>query len=140
MTNSGGTGGRSQHLSNIVTEGWLKAFVGVTDNDWFFFLSGLPGIDEVNFWQPSGGTSFRALDTGEPFLFKLHSPDDYIVGDGLFAHSTVLPVSLAWEEFENGGDYYAMHGRLLHLPAQEKLRPASEFITWHNENVFKRSF
>jgi len=32
----------------------LKAFVGVTDNDWFAFTAGLPGIDEVNFWQPSG--------------------------------------------------------------------------------------
>jgi len=30
----------------------LKAFVGVTDNDWFAFLAELPGIDEVNFWQP----------------------------------------------------------------------------------------
>jgi hypothetical protein len=31
----------------------LKAFVEVTDNDWFAFLAGLPEIDEVNFWQPS---------------------------------------------------------------------------------------
>ena len=30
----------------------MKAFVGVTDYDWFAFLSQQPGIDEVNFWQP----------------------------------------------------------------------------------------
>jgi len=30
----------------------MKGFVGVTDNDWFAFLSQQPGIDEVNFWQP----------------------------------------------------------------------------------------
>lgn len=24
----------------------MKAFVGVTDNDWFAFLAGLPGIDD----------------------------------------------------------------------------------------------
>ena len=30
----------------------MNAFVGVTDNDWFAFLSQQPGIDEVNFWQP----------------------------------------------------------------------------------------
>jgi putative restriction endonuclease len=30
----------------------LKAFVGVTDFEWFAYLSSLPGIDEVNFWQP----------------------------------------------------------------------------------------
>jgi hypothetical protein len=30
----------------------MKGFVGVTDNDWFAFLSQQPEIDEVNFWQP----------------------------------------------------------------------------------------
>lgn len=86
----------------------MKAFVGVTDNDWFFFLSGLPGIDEVNFWQPSGGTPFRALNTGEPFLFKLHSPYDYIVGGGFFAYSNICPVSLAWDAFKekNGANSF----------------------------------
>jgi len=29
----------------------MKGFVGVTDNDWFAFLSQQPGIDEANFWQ-----------------------------------------------------------------------------------------
>ena len=77
----------------------LKAFVGVTDFEWFTYLSSLPGIDEVNFWQPGGKQRFRTLSPGEPFLFKLHSPRDYIVGGGFFAHSTILPVSLAWDAF-----------------------------------------
>jgi len=29
----------------------MKAFIGVTDNDWFAFLSQQPWVDEVNFWQ-----------------------------------------------------------------------------------------
>lgn len=29
----------------------MKGFIGVTDNDWFAFLSQQLGIDEVNFWQ-----------------------------------------------------------------------------------------
>jgi len=29
----------------------MKGFVGITDNDWYAFLSQEPGIDEVNFWQ-----------------------------------------------------------------------------------------
>jgi putative restriction endonuclease len=41
------------------------------------------------------------------------------------------------EEFENGRDYYAMHGRSLYLPPDRKLRPGSQFIEWHNENVFR---
>jgi putative restriction endonuclease len=77
----------------------LKAFVGVTDFDWFTFLSALPEIDEVNFWQPGGGHRFQSLSPGEPFLFKLHSPRDYIVGGGFFAHNSILPLSLAWDAF-----------------------------------------
>jgi putative restriction endonuclease len=77
----------------------MKAYVGVTNNDWFAFLSRQPDIDEVNFWQPSGKTLFRALSPREPFLFKLHAPHHYIAGGGFFAHSTILPVSLAWEAF-----------------------------------------
>jgi hypothetical protein len=60
----------------------LKAFVGVTDFDWYTFLSALPEIDEVNFWQPGGSHHFQSLSPGEPFLFKLHSPRDYVVGGG----------------------------------------------------------
>jgi len=77
----------------------MKGYVGVTDNDWFQFLSAQPDIDEVNFWQPGGKAQFRALDPGDPFFFKLHSPLNFIVGGGFFAHSTILPVSLAWEAF-----------------------------------------
>ena len=37
----------------------MNEFVGVTDNEWFEFLSKQPGIDEVNFWQPGGISWFR---------------------------------------------------------------------------------
>jgi len=58
-------------------------------------------VDEVNFWQPSGNQQFRALQVGEPFLFKLHSPEDYIVGGGFFSHFTILPAIFAWQAFGN---------------------------------------
>jgi putative restriction endonuclease len=77
----------------------MKAYIGITDYDWFRSLSSIPGIDEVNFWQPSGNSKFRALNPGELFLFKLHSPKNFIVGGGFFAYSTIIPVSLAWESF-----------------------------------------
>jgi putative restriction endonuclease len=70
---------------------------------------------EVNFWSP-GGANFRALQPGELFLFKLHSPRDYIVGGGVFAHAMTLPCSLAWETFgpANGaGDLAQMRSRIL---------------------------
>jgi putative restriction endonuclease len=77
----------------------VRAYVAVTDLDWFRFLAFKPELDEVNFWQPGGSRRFQALDPGELFLFKLHSPDDFIVGGGLFAHWSRLPTSLAWESF-----------------------------------------
>jgi putative restriction endonuclease len=76
----------------------LRLFVGITDRDWYELLRQLPGLDEVNFWAP-GGTAFKALSPGELFLFKLHAPDHYIVGGGVFAYSNSLPCSLAWETF-----------------------------------------
>ena len=55
------------------------AYVAVTDSDWFDTLSAQGALDEVNFWQPNASTAFRALKAGAPLLFKLHSPDNYIV-------------------------------------------------------------
>jgi HNH endonuclease len=72
--------------------------VGVTDKDWFESVGRLYA-DEVNFWQPSGSREFRALLPGEPFLFKLHSPDNFIVGGGYFVRYSALPASLAWDAF-----------------------------------------
>lgn len=84
--------------------GGVKAFVAVTDTDWFNFLRARPELKEVNFWQPGGGRNFRALDPGQPLLFKLHYPQNFIVGGGFFATFSILPLSLAWETFgpQNG--------------------------------------
>jgi putative restriction endonuclease len=76
----------------------LKLFVGITDRDWYELLRQMPHLDEVNFWAP-GGTPIKALNPGEMFLFKLHAPHHFIVGGGMFAYSSILPCSLAWETF-----------------------------------------
>jgi putative restriction endonuclease len=76
----------------------MKLWVGVTDEDWFSLLSRVRP-DEVNFWQPSGTRTFRALQPGELFLFKLHSPKNFIVGGGHFVRYSTLPASLAWDAF-----------------------------------------
>lgn len=83
----------------------MKLYVGVTDNDWFRFLSEKQP-DEVNFWRPGGGREFRAIPPGAPFLFKLHSPLNFIVGGGYFLRHSALPLSIAWRAFgeKNGTD------------------------------------
>ena len=51
----------------------INLVIAVTDGDWFEMLRQQPNLGEVNFWAPSAG-SFRALQPGELFLFKLHAP------------------------------------------------------------------
>ena len=83
----------------------MKLYVGVTDNNWFDFLSRITP-DEVNFWRPGGIRTFKAILPGAPFLFKLHSPLNFIAGGGFFVKHSVLPLSLAWKAFgeKNGTD------------------------------------
>ncbi|HZB90261.1 MAG TPA: HNH endonuclease [Stellaceae bacterium] len=86
----------------------VNLVVAVTDRAWFEYLRALQAPAEVNFWAPSA-RSFRALQPGELFLFKLHAPDEFIVGGGIFAHADDLPCSLAWESFRdlNGAASFA---------------------------------
>lgn len=77
----------------------MFGYVGVTDKDWYGFLSSQAALDEVNFWQPSGGRAFRAIESGEPFFFKLKSPYNAIAGFGYFVRHSILPAWLAWEAF-----------------------------------------
>jgi putative restriction endonuclease len=77
----------------------MKVWVGVTDRSWFEHLAALKP-DEVNFWRPSGPGEFHVLQPGEPFLFKLKSPNNFVVGGGYFVRYSRLPLSLAWAAFE----------------------------------------
>lgn len=92
----------------------MKLWVGVTDRNWFEFLRARQP-EEVNFWQPSAKRRAAVLEAGAPFLFKLHSPHNFIVGGGFFVRYSVLPARLAWEAFGlNNGvpDYAALRRRV----------------------------
>ena len=91
----------------------MKFYIGVTDNSWFRFLA-KNRPDEVNFWRPSG-RGFGAVPIGAPFLFKLHSPLNFIVGGGFFVRSQVLSLALAWDVFgeKNGADTLTEFRRLI---------------------------
>lgn len=84
----------------------MKFFVAVTDNEWFHYLARFQP-DEVNFWNPSG-SPMKNLQVGELVLFKLHRKD-YITGGGWYVQFSQLPLSIAWEAFQqkNGVDSYS---------------------------------
>ncbi len=102
----------------------MRVYVGVTDRDWYAHLGRLKArlelggdrLDEVNFWQPSGNRVFKSLTEGDLFVFKLHSPENFIVGGGVFATAKLLPSTLAWDAFgeKNGaGSFEEMQKRIL---------------------------
>ncbi len=99
----------------------MRFYVAVTDNRWFANLARLRP-DEVNFWRPSG-TGFGALEPGELFLFKLHSPLNVIAGGGFFVRFERLPLWLAWDAFgaKNGA---ATLEELLVLVSSHRRDPA----------------
>ena len=100
----------------------VRLIVAVTDGDWFAHLRRLPGLAEVNFWAPSAA-SFKALEPGELFLFKLHAPNNFIVGGGVFAYANVLPCSLAWDAFGEANGATTLLQMRLRIAKYRKARP-----------------
>ena len=87
----------------------MRLFVAVTDSEWFSLHAAKSGLDEVNFWRPSPDATFKALQPGELLLFKLHSPDNFIVGGGFHTKFLQLPVNLAWDTFREANGVTSLH-------------------------------
>src|SRR5690606_24880613 len=82
----------------------MRAYIANTDYDWYRHLARLAsqpgGLDEVNFWRPSGKQVVSYLDFGDPFVFKLKKAHHHaIVGFGLWVAFARLAVQEAWETF-----------------------------------------
>lgn len=76
----------------------MKFYLGVTDTEWYNHLR-MVNPEDINFWQPGGTSSFKVLERGAPFLFKLKSPLNAIGGVGFYASHSFLPLSIAWDYF-----------------------------------------
>lgn len=82
----------------------MRAYVGITDFQWYEFLRARPYLDEINFWRPgSEGSRFGVISAGEPFLFKTHSGHgSMLVGGAFLSGYERMRVSRAWELFGEG--------------------------------------
>lgn len=107
----------------------VRLIVAVTDGDWFNQLRQQQNLAEVNFWSPSD-SSFRALQPGELFLFKLHSPNNFIVGGGVFAHANSMPCSLAWEAFKEANGARSLSEMRTRIAKYRRVKPdeRSDFV------------
>jgi putative restriction endonuclease len=82
----------------------LRAYVGITDHEWYAFLRARPHIGEINFWRPgSEGSRFAVISSGEPFLFKTHTRHgSLLVGGAFLSGYERMRVSQAWALFGEG--------------------------------------
>jgi putative restriction endonuclease len=119
----------------------MKIYLGVTDNDWYHYLSRIQPED-INFWQPGGGTNFKVLQPGAPFLFKLKSPINKVAGVGFFSSHTRLPMNMAWDIFgdRNGCDSFGKFQQMILQYRTDKanLNPHIGCIVLTNPVFFKR--
>ena len=107
----------------------MNLFLGVTDPDWYDFLRAAQPA-EVNFWRP-GGQNFRALQPGEPFLFKLKAPYNAVGGGGFFVRMTRLPRTLVWDVFgqKNGTpDFQTLARKIRGLRGDEERNPHIGYV------------
>ena len=121
----------------------MQYFIANTDKDWYDFLVE-ENVNELNFWQPSGHTSSRAISYGLPFLFKLKAPINKIAGVGFFICHSFLPISIAWDFFgkSNGTNSFSEFEKLIfRYRAKDKynLDPLIGCITLTDPVFFKKS-
>ncbi|MBE7172692.1 MAG: HNH endonuclease [Williamsia sp.] len=119
----------------------MKIYVGVTDYNWYQYLSKI-NPEDVNFWQPGGNTEFKVLLPGAPFLFKLKSPYNAIGGVGFFSSHTRLPMNMAWDVFanRNGCIAYSQFQQMILQYRKDKLNtnPTIGCIVLTNPIFFKQ--
>lgn len=119
----------------------MKIYLGVTDNNWYHYLSRIQPED-INFWQPGGNASFKVLSPGAPFLFKLKSPLNKIGGVGFFSSQTFLPINIAWDVFDerNGCGAFDQFRQMIlqYRTDKENRNPAIGCIVLTNPVFFKQ--
>lgn len=71
-------------------------YLANTDHDWFDFLKAKQPLEEVNFWKPSHQT-FKAIQEGELFAFRLTAPRDVVAGYGILVSSLNVTIQFAWD-------------------------------------------
>jgi putative restriction endonuclease len=95
----------------------------------------LPALDAAHI-RPYGSGGEHEPQNGLLLRRDVHSLFDAgyvtVTPDYRFAVSRKIR-----EDYENGRDYYALHGRPIELPSRNEAKPAPDVLRWHNEQVFR---
>ncbi|MHB9315005.1 HNH endonuclease [Fusobacterium polymorphum] len=122
-------------------------YVGITDTNWFSLLkedynNGSLG-KQVNFWT-SGTKKFKAIESGDLFLFKLHNKkstgeNGEIVGGGYFSYYDKMTIPDTWKKYGRGNGRESLDSMMKSLKGiQEKnnMQSSIEIGCIILENVF----
>lgn len=97
----------------------------------------LPALDAAHI-KPYGDNGPHQVSNGLLLRADIHRLFD----SGYITITPNLQVEVSRhlkEEFSNGREYYALHGRpLIVLPQQIRDKPNREFVEWHNDKVFRK--
>ncbi len=93
-----------------------RYIIANTDPNWLSYLEAT-APREVNFWRP--GAPPMNVTPGTPWFYKLRGS------------------SQIRERYENGRDYYALEGRSIRLPVNERQRPLLEHLDYHSSEIFQ---
>lgn len=101
----------------------MRAWVAVTNLEWYDFLRARPGLPLVNFWKPSAAP-FRAVEEGEDYIvFKAKRPLNRVVGGGVYGGYATSRLLDAWMMFgdTNGAAMLADLTRLTGKAPEEQI-------------------
>jgi len=94
----------------------------------------LPVLEAAHI-KPYADHGEHRVDNGLALRSDVHRLFDrgYVTvdGEGRFVVSARLK-----QDYDNGREYYAMHGRQIAVPDALALRPREEALAWHREHVF----
>jgi putative restriction endonuclease len=112
----------------LVTDGYERrcAFTGERT---------LPALDAAHI-RPFSVIKEHRLDNGLLLRKDLHALFDR----GYVTVTPQLRIEVSKrikEEFDNGREYYRLHGQEMRAPAAIGMHPSSESLVWHNEKIFK---
>ena len=95
----------------------------------------MPALEAAHI-KPYGESGRHEISNGLLLRRDIHAlfDDGYVTVD---SDSSFVVSRRIREEFENGRDYYALHGRTIAPPVSEAAKPDPAMLEWHNEHRFK---
>ncbi|HLB27794.1 MAG TPA: HNH endonuclease, partial [Dehalococcoidales bacterium] len=95
----------------------------------------LPALDAAHI-KPYSESGEHAVSNGILLRRDLHALFDqgYVTIDPSMRFEVSRKIK---EEFENGRDYYRLHGGAIRLPTNPANHPERKYLEWHNTTIYK---